>query len=407
MASNGDVIKVRNGTYSGFGNINLSFAGKAITVTADDQTASSAVVIDCGGTPNRAFVFQTNETQASILSYIKIRNGDVRTRVVNFVADKNGGAIKILGASPQIVNCEFEDCRAVVGGAIQMQSKDTSGINPNIASCVFRRCASDITNSDGGAIAATSGFIGTIQFCSFFDCYCARDGGAIAIANSLDSIPQVVSCSFVRNVARLDSLGYGGAIRIDGNAKISRCTFYDNFALSGAALYVSDGSNVEFERNIVAHNGASGIHVLGTGVVTFACNNLFANLSGSISGIFDSADVDANTTFLNPLFCDTASFDLTISSFSPCDEDSSNCGLLIGRYNDACSRCCASAGNVDNVGNIDIADLTFLVAYLQLDGAAPPCLEQANIDGIGNVDIADLTYLVEYLFFSGAAPLCP
>ncbi|MEW5995449.1 MAG: hypothetical protein AB1744_13785 [Candidatus Zixiibacteriota bacterium] len=73
-------------------------------------------------------------------------------------------------------------------------------------------------------------------------------------------------------------------------------------------------------------------------------------------------------------------------------------------------------GNVDGVvgpgGAIDVADLTYLVAYLFQGGSAPPCIEEGNVDGVigpgGPIDVADLTYLVAYLFQGGASPApCP
>jgi len=73
-------------------------------------------------------------------------------------------------------------------------------------------------------------------------------------------------------------------------------------------------------------------------------------------------------------------------------------------------------GNVDNhtgpAGEIDVADLTYMVAYLFQGGPAPPCIDEGNADGIigvgGPIDVADLTYLVAYLFQgSSAPPTCP
>jgi len=65
-------------------------------------------------------------------------------------------------------------------------------------------------------------------------------------------------------------------------------------------------------------------------------------------------------------------------------------------------------GNVngDLEDNVNIADLTYLVAYLFGGGAAPPCLEEGNINGdpAEAINIADLTYLVAYLFGGGPAP---
>ncbi|MEW5994449.1 MAG: lectin like domain-containing protein [Candidatus Zixiibacteriota bacterium] len=74
--------------------------------------------------------------------------------------------------------------------------------------------------------------------------------------------------------------------------------------------------------------------------------------------------------------------------------------------------CCWNRGNVDGIvgvsGAVDVADLTYLVAYLFQGGAPPPCEEEGNVDGLtgpgGAIDVADLTYLVAYLFQAGAPP---
>jgi len=80
------------------------------------------------------------------------------------------------------------------------------------------------------------------------------------------------------------------------------------------------------------------------------------------------------------------------------------------------SPCCLHRGNADHIigpgGPIDVADLTFLVAYLFQSGARPPCIEEGNVDAIvgpgGPIDVADLTFLVAYLFQGGATPPpCP
>ncbi len=69
-------------------------------------------------------------------------------------------------------------------------------------------------------------------------------------------------------------------------------------------------------------------------------------------------------------------------------------------------------GNADDIvgagGEVDVADLTYLVAYLFQGGPAPPCLPEGNVDGVtgagGPVDVADLTHLVAYLFLGGNPP---
>jgi len=73
------------------------------------------------------------------------------------------------------------------------------------------------------------------------------------------------------------------------------------------------------------------------------------------------------------------------------------------------ARCCLGVrGNVNGIGEIDIADVTYLVAYAFKGGPAPPCPVEASVDGIGEIDIADVTFLVAYSFKSGPPPpACP
>jgi len=71
--------------------------------------------------------------------------------------------------------------------------------------------------------------------------------------------------------------------------------------------------------------------------------------------------------------------------------------------------CIGMRGDVNYDSNplINIADLTYQVAYLFSGGAEPPCLGEANVNGdpAAAINIADLTYLVAYLFTEGAAPV--
>ncbi len=60
--------------------------------------------------------------------------------------------------------------------------------------------------------------------------------------------------------------------------------------------------------------------------------------------------------------------------------------------------CCQLRGDMDHDGALNVADVTYLVAFL-FQGAPPPvCLEEADINGDGEVNISDLTCLVGWLF---------
>ncbi|GAG96895.1 unnamed protein product, partial [marine sediment metagenome] len=80
-AVDGDVVIVAPDTYTGDGNRDIDFHGKAITVRSidpNDPNIVAATIIDCQGTffdPHRGFYFHSNEDANSILEGFTITNG--------------------------------------------------------------------------------------------------------------------------------------------------------------------------------------------------------------------------------------------------------------------------------------------------------------------------------------------
>ena len=71
-AADGDTVLVADGIYTGAGNKNLDFKGKAITVSAENGAEST--IIDCEGA-GRGFYFHSRETSESVVSGFTIKNG--------------------------------------------------------------------------------------------------------------------------------------------------------------------------------------------------------------------------------------------------------------------------------------------------------------------------------------------
>ncbi len=71
---------------------------------------------------------------------------------------------------------------------------------------------------------------------------------------------------------------------------------------------------------------------------------------------------------------------------------------------------CSSQGDCDGSGDVNVADVTYLVAYLFQGGTAPEDAPNCPSDNTGDVNcdtvvhVADLTYLVAYLFQGGPEP---
>ena len=63
-------------------------------------------------------------------------------------------------------------------------------------------------------------------------------------------------------------------------------------------------------------------------------------------------------------------------------------------------------GDANGTGNVDIADIVYLVAYVFKFGPEPDPLYCGNANGDSNVNIADIVYLVAYVFKGGPPSKC-
>jgi hypothetical protein len=109
-ALDGDEVLVEPGTYTGVGNRDIDFLGKAITVQSLDPADActvAATIIDCEGA-GRGFYFHNYEQEDSILDGLTIMNG----------WGDYGGAIFCPEGAPTIRNCVITGNTAHEGGGI-------------------------------------------------------------------------------------------------------------------------------------------------------------------------------------------------------------------------------------------------------------------------------------------------
>jgi hypothetical protein len=109
-----DIIVVNPGTYTGDGNRDIDYNGKAITVRSidpNDPNIVVATIIDCNGTeeePHRGFYFHNGEEANSIVAGLTITNGYASA----------GGAIRCEDGRPKIMNCTFTGNTSLYGAGI-------------------------------------------------------------------------------------------------------------------------------------------------------------------------------------------------------------------------------------------------------------------------------------------------
>lgn len=222
-----DTVVIASGRYTGSGNRNISFKGKAITVRSTDPNNSqiiSETVIDCES-QGRGFTFYMGEKADSTLSGLTITNG----------YGLLGGAIYCYNnSSPSVSNCVINNNSAVFGGGLACANSNTK---PKITNCI---------------ITANSALVG---------------GGGFYINVSS---PIIRNCIISKNAAP-----EGGAFFSynPGNPIITNCTINQNTVSrsTGVIIFCYESSNMAVTNSIFWDNtteNASQIKVGNSGAAT-------------------------------------------------------------------------------------------------------------------------------------------
>jgi hypothetical protein len=325
-ATGGDTVLLADGTFTGPGNRDLSFLGKAITLASQSGSAE-ACIIDCQGSavaPHRGISAVTGEGSASLLSGVTVRNGFDPTA---------GGGLLCTDTAPTIVDCVFRECFGDMGGAVACRGTaapsfsrcrfeaDSAGIGaaiwagdyatPSFDACVFSQNHAGI---EAGGISLQYNASAVVRDCRFEDNVGTYRGGGL-LADDY-SIVDVTRSTFVANA----STGGGGAYCCAFSLGYFRnCTFQENAAPQGAQLCCGCSGSATLENCILAfgHHGA-GVYCWSSGEAHLTCSDVYGNAAGDWFGCIASQyGVDGNISE-DPVFCDSQARDLTLHAGSPC-----------------------------------------------------------------------------------------
>lgn len=133
----------------------------------------------------------------------------------------------------------------------------------------------------GGAICVENGANLELAGCTIEDCYALGLGGAVAVLANAGTF-AMRDCSFVGNETNFTYMfGGGGAVSVERDAVIARCTFVANRSYSGGAVYVKGNVHVVMTHATFVANAASErggaltFHSFGSGQLDVS-NALFA-----------------------------------------------------------------------------------------------------------------------------------
>jgi hypothetical protein len=336
----GDTVWVADGTYTGPGNRDIDFKGKAITVRSEN--GPQACIIDCQGSKDdlhRGFYFHHRETQDSILDGFTITGGHQEGNSADGTICRGSG-ILCNASSPTIKNCIFRNNFAVHGG--------------------------------GGGIHIYNNSNVTLTNCIFIENTAQRGAGV----NNDESIINLTDCLFSYNVA----LYYGGLYSGGENSQttLTRCIFRENSAFQGAGALGIGGHSAMITRCEFIGNTATGSDQCRGGAIDASHSDITIqecifsgnenNAGAGALGIYGHRAVITNCEF--------------VGNIANARWGWSGGGALGVSLSDISIRGCIFSGNKSNasggglyqyMGQVDLTNCTFVGNVSSQNGRAVAC----------------------------------
>lgn len=376
-AANGDTVLVADGVYTGIGNRDLDFGGKAITVQSENGPENCIINCESSG---RGFIFQNGEGSSSVVSGLTIINGrgdgagilcDASSPTItnlyinsndahsgtggiaclnassptikdSIIADNDGYGVGGIGcysgSSPTISDCTINNNRASHGGG-GIRCVDSS---PNITGCIINgnqaggdgggilsRGSSAIINDctisnnsadRGGGIQVDNG-TPTITNCVISGNESETTGGGIAVNNGF---PTITNCIISSNRANSSLRGGGGIYIRSASAIITNCTICNNTADIGGGISCFEGGHpVRTITNCIFwENADNEIH-------NSCGDNFTVSYSDVQGGYLGEGNMNETPLFMDITDPDPANWNLRLQSNSPCIDNGSNSALKL------------------------------------------------------------------------------
>ena len=258
-AQDSDVIELSDGTFTGTGNRDIDFKGKAITVRSQSKKPE-VCIIDCqagDSDKHRGFIFHSDEGADAVLEYVTIRNGNKNWPGAFVYPDTcAGGAILVRGASPTIrhtiiennfandsggIDCrEGSNARILHNRILNNTAQDDFGgiglVNPGNVEVIGNVIFENHSTSTAGGMGVHAGDEVIIQDNLFIDNDCMRTDGmqswGAGLTAGFNSNLDIVNNTFAYNGGDDGTTRYGGGIYAfsGSNAWISNSIFYRNGA---------------------------------------------------------------------------------------------------------------------------------------------------------------------------------
>jgi hypothetical protein len=248
-AEDGDTVLIADGTYSGPGNVKLSWDATQKHLVIKSENGPEACIID-GQDEYRGFMLYQGQDHRDVIEGLTITHGRAQTGITGptrTIYTYDGGAIMLYYSSPQIRNCHLVE--NAVGASEEGPHLDDFFCN-------------------GGAIMCGTGSAPIIEDNLIRENYASQSGGGICFDD--DAAGQVINNVIAHNHCRFRGQG-GGISMVDhahpqimGNLIIHNTVLdYDEGGMGGA-IYIYR-SNPLLINNTIARNSAQNQFYMGEG----------------------------------------------------------------------------------------------------------------------------------------------
>lgn len=313
--------------------------------------------------------------------------------------------------------CNYGDTLTDLGVTVEDNENVEYHINPQIdhallgtGNCIDFKLIPMFDSSvvPGSACAATviASAAGTRRTATLSDC-CEEEIHAVVASQVILCAEKAVEDWYCTNRPHIE-VGLRTPGRMEPDAMMT---------LASLKVEFTPKTNVKKHNVAVFVNGTqidSLVNAIPDGLYEFEFNPSLLNPAYSASA---HNRIELITTHMNPgHYVVTAGFTLCVAIMQGYKEyvcattvDSAQLIVASRPYLEK-TGCVGFRGNVNGDLNddINISDMTYLIAHLFSGGPEPPYEEEADLNGDGLMNIADMTYLIAYLFSGGPPPAdCP
>jgi parallel beta-helix repeat protein len=331
-SSAGDTVLLAAGIYTGVGNKDIDYLGKAITVTS--ESGPDVTIMDCEGL-GRGFIFQSGEGSSSVVSGLTILNGNAPYSEGDGICCK--AEWPTYKASPTITNNTFSGHpgRVIYCGGTHPADQ----VSPTITHNEFIGNAGvAIYSAWSYSVITHNTFTGKLSVETGIECY---ESSPNISNNTFNSNGFAINCYTNSKAVITDNTFSGNGTGIycyEAMPTISNNTLSGNSAPYGGGIYCrSDIMMLQatIENNIIAFSiEGEGIYCGSGGTPTVTCCDMYGNAGGDAlpPGVIDGG----GNLSADPLFCDPGNDEYTLALNSPCTQDNHPLGVLVGAWPVGC-----------------------------------------------------------------------